>query len=257
MLGPDPEALTRQVAAFPRPPDEPRFERADALLDGTYAELSASWYSELRRLADAYAAGDLLREDVLAHAEAVPRFPLGPAEESDDEQTAALREAAALVDEVGAVSAWYDDLLALLDPPPSALSLDERLLHGFGYALAHGLFLGARTPEQVVRRLRVAYRSVGVRLDEAETDGETERTTFTCPYRNVAAGRCGERRVCHEKLDRVDDGYVTYLAERDIDYQRPRACGGGQCFSEVRQEPPDRWWPATAPAAVDGADDAD
>jgi hypothetical protein len=256
MLGPDPETLTRQVAAFPRPPDEPRFERADALLDGAYAELSASWYPELRRLADEYAAGDLLREDVLAHAESVPRFPLGTAEEPDGGRAAALREATALVEEVRAVAAWYDDLLDLLDPAPSALSLDERLLHGVGYALAHGLFVGARTPERVVRRLRVAYRSVGVRIDEAETDGDTERTTFTCPYRNVAGGRCGERRVCHEKLDRVDDGYVTYLAERGIDYQRPRGCGGDQCFSEVEREGTERWWPAVSPDAVDGAGDA-
>mgnify|MGYP000156252182 FL=1 len=256
MLGPDPETLTRQVAAFPRPPNEPRFERADALLDGTYAEMSGSWYQRLRRLADGYAAGDVLREDVLAHVEAVPRFPLGTAEQPDSERAAALGEAAALVDGVRAVATWYDDLLELLDPPPSALSLDERLLHGFGYALAYGLFLGARTPEQVVRRLRVAYRSVGVRIDEAETDGDTERTTFTCPYRNVAAGRCGERRVCHEKLDRVDDGYVTYLAERGIDYQRPRGCGGEQCFSEVEREGTERWWPAVPPAAVDGDGDA-
>lgn len=255
MLGPDPEALTRQVAAFPRPPDEPRFERADALLDGAYGELSTSWYPRLRRLADEYAAGDVLREDVLAHAESIPRFSLGPAENTDEDRTAALREATTLVEEVRAVAAWYDDLLALLDPSPPALSLDERLLHGFGYALAYGLFLGARTPEQVVRRLRVAYRSVGVRIDAAETDDDVERTTFTCPYRNVAAGRCGERRVCHEKLDRVDDGYVTYLAERGIDYQRPRGCGGEQCFSEVRRESAERWWPATSPAALDGAGD--
>lgn len=253
MLGPDPETLTRQVAAFPRPPSEPRFERADALLDGTYGELATSWYPRLRTLADAYAAGDLLREDVLAHAEAVPRFELETDGDPDDERAAALDEAAALIDEIQAVATWYSDLLALLDPDPSGLSFDERLLHGFGYLLAHGLFLGARTPAQVVRRLRVAYRSVGVRIDGAETDGGTERTTFTCPYRNVAAGRCGKRRVCHEKLDRVDDGYVTYLDERGIDYQRPRGCEGEQCFSEVEQAGDERWWPAVAPGTVGGA----
>ena len=42
-------------------------------------------------------------------------------------------------------------------------------------------------------------------------------------------------------LDRVDDGYVTYLERhRDIDYRRPMDCAGSgvcddpeHCFSEV------------------------
>jgi hypothetical protein len=66
---------------------------------------------------------------------------------------------------------------------------------------------------------------------------------FTCPYRNVGADECGKRWVCHEKLDRVDDGYVTYLGERGIDYQRPRGCGGEQCYSEVSTADETPLWP--------------
>ncbi|MDX1744655.1 MAG: hypothetical protein R3324_01850, partial [Halobacteriales archaeon] len=97
------------------------------------------------------------------------------------------------------------------------------------------LFLGARTPPAVVRRLRLAYRLVGVDIQRTETVDGTERTVFLCPYRNLLAGRYGEKWVCHEKLDRVDDGYVTWLARhRDIDYVRPQSCAEGECcFSEV------------------------
>lgn len=117
----------------------------------------------------------------------------------------------------------------------------ERLLHGFGYALAHPLFVGASTPESVVRRLRIAYRCVGVRIVETPRVDGTERTIFLCPYRNLAAGRFGTKWLCHEKLDRVDDGYVTYLRRhKDIEYERPRSCESleycdesAYCYSEV------------------------
>ena len=117
----------------------------------------------------------------------------------------------------------------------------RRLLHDLGYALAHVLFLGARTPGEVVRRLRIAYRLVGVRIVETPRVDGVERTIFLCPYRNLAAGRFGEKWVCHDVLDRVDDGYVTYLRRhRDIDYRRPTGCGelaycdeSTYCFSEV------------------------
>lgn len=117
----------------------------------------------------------------------------------------------------------------------------ERLLHGFGYLFAHLLFLRASTPEAVVRRLRLAYRLVGVRIVETPRVDETERTVFLCPYRNLAANRFGQKWLCHEKLDRVDDGYVTYLRRhKDIDYKRPTCCTEMEyceeseyCYSEV------------------------
>ncbi len=117
----------------------------------------------------------------------------------------------------------------------------EKLLYWFGYAFAHLLFLGAYTPEAVVRRLRLAYRSVGVKIIETPRVDGTERTIFLCPYRNLARNRFGQKWLCHEKLDRVDDGYVTFLRRhRDIEYERPRSCEAlshctesDHCYSEV------------------------
>ena len=117
----------------------------------------------------------------------------------------------------------------------------RRALHDIGYALAHVLFLGAATPGEVVRRLRLAYRLVGVRIVETPRVDGVERTVFLCPYRNLGAGRFGAKWFCHDVLDRVDDGYVTYLARhRGIDYRRPTDCaalsycdGSEHCFSEV------------------------
>lgn len=116
----------------------------------------------------------------------------------------------------------------------------ERLLHAVGYLIAPVLFFRADTPAAVVRRLRLAYRLVGVRIRATATEDGTERTEFLCPYRNLAAGRYGEKWICHTKLDRVDDGYVTYLRRhKGIDYQRPRGCeetgecDPEHCFSEV------------------------
>jgi hypothetical protein len=39
-------------------------------------------------------------------------------------------------------------------------------------------------------------------------------------------------------LDRVDDGYVTFLdRHRDVEYDRPRPCAGGPCcYSEVTEQ---------------------
>jgi hypothetical protein len=117
----------------------------------------------------------------------------------------------------------------------------RRALHAIGYVLAHALFLGAHTPREVVRRLRLAYRLVGVRIVETPRVEGVERTVFLCPYRNLGAGRFGEKWVCHDVLDRVDDGYVTYLARhRDVDYRRPTSCAelpqceeSAYCSSEV------------------------
>ena len=119
----------------------------------------------------------------------------------------------------------------------------ERLLHAFGYVLAYGLFFRAETPETVVDRLRLAYRLVGVRIEQTASIDGTERTVFRCPYRSLLADRYGEKWVCHEKLDRVDDGYVTYLKRhKGIDYNRPRSCeqltgceDSTCCFSEVSE----------------------
>lgn len=117
----------------------------------------------------------------------------------------------------------------------------EKLLHMFGYAIAHLLFFRADTPESVVRRLRLAYRLVGVRIVETPSVNGTERTIFLCPYRNLGASRFGRKWLCHQKLDRVDDGYVTFLRRhKDIDYQRPQSCtalsycdDSRYCYSEV------------------------
>jgi len=254
MAGPNPEELRRVVERFPTPPEGDRFAEVDDRLGGTYSEIAESWYPELRRRVSAYADGDVLREDVLEHVEAVPAFRLTDGAAPLPDRRAALRDAAERIEAVAAVATWYRDLRALLVDSPENRSLLERALHDFGYALAHGLFLGASSPEQVVRRLRLAYRSVGVRIDDTDSGPGGERTTFTCPYRDVAAGRCGRKWVCHEKLDRVDDGYVTYLAERGIDYQRPRDCPGSeQCYSTVTRDGDEQWWPKTPPSAVSGA----
>jgi hypothetical protein len=109
------------------------------------------------------------------------------------------------------------------------------LLFGFGYLASVVLFVRARTPAQVVARLRWAYRTVGVDVRAVESTGGVERTVFRCPYRGLGADRFGERRVCHDVLDRVDDGYVAFLAHhRGLDYDRPRACAASDCcYSEV------------------------
>lgn len=253
MAGPTPEELQRVIDRFPRPPDAERFERADDLLDGTYTALVESWYPKLDRLATAYADSEILRERVLEHVESVPTFRLSDGATPLTRNRAALLRAAETEAAVAETSIWYADLHSRLADSTENLSLFERVLHDFGYALAHVLFFGASSPAGVVRRLRLAYRSVGVRIDDTNSDGGTERTTFTCPYRNVAADQCQERWVCHEKLDRVDDGYVTYLGERGIDYQRPRGCASTeQCYSSVARDGPQQWWPKTSPASIEG-----
>ncbi|WP_418286080.1 hypothetical protein [Halorubrum sp. DTA46] len=255
MAGPDPDELRHVVVGFPSLPDESdadRLNRVDDLLDGTYGTMATKWYPELRDVTEAFAAGDCLREDVLEHVEGVPSFRLSDGAAPLPENRRALATAADLADEVRAVSDWYATLRSLVDDDPAGLTRFERALHDFGYVFAHGLFLGASSPEDVVRRLRLAYRSVGVDIDDTASEGGAERTTFTCPYRNVGARVCGEKWVCHEKLDRVDDGYVTYLQERGIDYQRPRDCGDTErCYSTVARDGPEQWWPKTSPAAID------
>lgn len=251
MAGPAPGELRRVVDAFPAAQAVEGADRVDDLLDGTYDRLVREWYPGLDELTAAYAAGEILREDVLEHVEAVPSFRLSDGAAPLPEQRRALAAADETADEVTAIAGWYATLRSLVDDDPDDLTRFERLLHGFGYVLAHGLFLGASSPQRVVRRLRLAYRSVGVNIGETESEAGAERTTFTCPYRDVGAGIYGEKWACHEKLDRVDDGYVTYLAERGIDYQRPRDCDGSdQCYSTVARDGPELWWPKTAPAAI-------
>lgn len=111
----------------------------------------------------------------------------------------------------------------------------ERILFAIGYLIAPVLFFRASTPRSVVKRLRFAYRLAGVRIKNTERVDATERTVFLCPYRNLFADRYGARWVCHEKLDRVDDGYVAYLRRfKNIDYQRPQGCAEAMtCYSEV------------------------
>lgn len=116
----------------------------------------------------------------------------------------------------------------------------ERLLWGVGYLIAFPLFFRAQSVDTVVRRLRLAYRIVGVKIVDRPTVDDAERTIFLCPYRNIGASRWGRKWLCHEKLDRVDDGYVSFLAaRRGIDYTRPRSCARldgvdeRYCYSEV------------------------
>lgn len=117
----------------------------------------------------------------------------------------------------------------------------RELLHAFGCAAAHVLFFRAETPDAVVDRLRIAYRLVGVKIAETPVVDGRRRTIFLCPYRNLAAGRYGTKWLCHDVLDRVDDGYVAFLQRhRDIDYRRPTSCSEldycgdtEYCFSEV------------------------
>ena len=251
MAEPNPDHLRRLVDRFPTPPADDGYARVDDLLDGTYSRMATGWLPELRTVVDDYANDDCLRETVLAHVESVPSFRLTDGAAPLTERQAALHEAADTLEAVSAVSMWYAELRARLTDSRADMTLFERLLHDFGYAFAHLLFLGARSPASVVTRLRLAYRLVGVKIDETESGDGGERTMFTCPYRNVGADRCGQRRICHEKLDRVDDGYVTYLGERGIDYQRPRGCAGSaQCYSTVGQAGVEQWWPKTPPSAV-------
>ncbi|TKX81546.1 hypothetical protein [Halorubrum sp. SD626R] len=257
MAGPDPAELRRVVDAFPAADgdganrSDADGDRVDDLLDGTYGRLTREWYPELGELTESYAAGDVLREDVLEHVEAVPSFRLSDGAAPLPEKRRALAAADEAANEVAEIAGWYATVRSILDDDPDDLTRFERLLHDFGYVLAHGLFLGASSPKRIVRRLRLAYRSVGVDIDETGSEAGAERTEFTCPYRGVGAGLYGEKWVCHEKLDRVDDGYVTYLAERGIDYQRPRDCDGSErCYSTVARDGPELWWPKTPPAAV-------
>jgi hypothetical protein len=110
-------------------------------------------------------------------------------------------------------------------------------LYVFGYLASFVLFFRARSLAAVARRLRWAYSTVGVDIRDTEAVDGAERTVFRCPYRTVGARRWGQRYACHDVLDRVDDGYVTFLARhRDIEYQRPRACAGSECcYSEVAE----------------------
>jgi hypothetical protein len=136
---------------------------------------------------------------------------------------------------VTAVLLVGDDAAPTLVGPAAAFI--GTLLYTVGYVAAFGLFFRARSRQAVVRRLRWAYRTVGVDIRDTETADGVERTVFRCPYRTLGAGRWGRRRACHDVLDRVDDGYVTFLARhRSLDYDRPRACAASECcYSEVAE----------------------
>ncbi len=151
-----------------------------------------------------------------------------------DEDAAGRLEDARAADDVDAARELVADLLFGTDEDPRLdgplATAVGRLLFGFGYVASFVLFLGADSRTAVVRRLRWAYRAVGVDVRDTESVDGVERTVFRCPYRNVGAGRFGRRRVCHDVLDRVDDGYVAFLGRRrDIDYDRPRACAASEC----------------------------
>lgn len=159
-------------------------------------------------------------------------------EELDAEAADGLADAVDTGDTITAANAAAE--LLFRDDEPTTLdgtlaTAVGRLLYAFGYLASFVLFFRATSPQAIVHRLRWAYRTVGVDIRDTETVDGVERTTFRCPYRGVAADRYGRRRVCHDVLDRVDDGYVSFLARhRDIDYRRPRACAASECcYSEV------------------------
>lgn len=117
----------------------------------------------------------------------------------------------------------------------SVASVIGTLLYWFGFVASFVLFFRAHSREAVVDRLRWAYRTVGVDIRDTETVDGVERTTFRCPYRTLGADRYGQRHACHDVLDRVDDGYVSFIERhREVSYDRPRPCAGGPCcYSEV------------------------
>ncbi|MFB6353107.1 MAG: hypothetical protein ABEJ92_03385 [Halobacteriales archaeon] len=151
-----------------------------------------------------------------------------------DPSAADRLEAAVEAGDAAAVEAHAADLV-FVDEDPTGLDgpaarLAGAVLFAFGYLAAVVLFVGAHSPESVVARLRWAYRAVGVDVRDTETVDGAERTVFRCPYRTIGADRYGERRVCHDVLDRVDDGYVAFLdRHRDLAYDRPRPCAGSAC----------------------------
>jgi hypothetical protein len=167
-------------------------------------------------------------------------------QDADDAVRAAKDLDEALLGAVG--HGETDRVAAMLEPVVFARAAEEglegpiatvlgKLLWTFGYVAAFVLFLGAHSRKAIVGRLRWAYRTVGVDLRAVESVEGVERTVFRCPYRTVGTAWWGERRLCHEVLDRVDDGYVSYLENhRAVDYDRPRPCAGGPCcYSEVRE----------------------
>jgi hypothetical protein len=94
-----------------------------------------------------------------------------------------------------------------------------RLLYLLGYIFAPILFIKAEAPKSVVKRLRLAYRLVGVKIIETESTDSREKTVFLCPYRNLFTGRYNKREFCHNKLDQVDVGLSSYLrSHKNIKY---------------------------------------
>lgn len=193
--------------------------------------------------ADGSGCGDLYELYAAARAddlEAVRRtWPT--VEASLDDPTEDPLRVAVAAEELDAVETHTAALLfedaesPTLDDWPSRLV--GTLLYALGYIASFVLFFRAHSMDTVVARLRWAYRTVGVDIRDTESVDGVERTVFRCPYRNLGADRWGRRHACHDVLDRVDDGYVTFLERhRDIDYQRPRACAASECcYSEVSE----------------------
>jgi hypothetical protein len=110
----------------------------------------------------------------------------------------------------------------------------ERLLYLLGYVLAPLLFVRARDAKAVAKRLRLAYKLVGVKIIDVIATDSGERMVILCPYRNILADKYGERGFCHSKLDRVDEGYASYLRRRNIRYRVPQHWRTSEyCYSEV------------------------
>ncbi len=113
------------------------------------------------------------------------------------------------------------------------------LLYLLGYLIAPLLFIKAEDPKSVVKRLRFAYRLVGVKIIETDSTDSRERTIFLCPYRNLFTDRYGKREFCHNRLDQVDVGLSSYLKKhKNIKYDVPKGCSDTKanseyCYSEV------------------------
>ena len=236
------------MSAFPEPESASTFGNGDSEIELTYNQIHQDWFPQLEEKIEQYISGKVLHEEVIAHLEAVPSYRLsdGAAPLTDRQQR--LRQVADDEPVVHNVSEWYASVRNTVEQDLDDLTADERLLNRLGYLFGFVLFAGASSPSAIVRRLRFAYQVVGVEIDSINTTGGCETTTFTCPYRNVGSTIYGKRTVCHEKLDRVDDGYVRYLQKRGIDYQRPRGCDSAtQCYSAVSRSSPEQWWPKTDP----------
>ena len=113
------------------------------------------------------------------------------------------------------------------------MKLLKNYLRAFGYLIAPFLFLGANDEETIAERLRFAYKLVGVKVIKVISQNSTEIMIFLCPYRNLSiTGK--PKEICHQILDKVDEGYADFLRRKNIRYSGPKSYGKTDyCFSKV------------------------